>query len=187
MDAAASLDWIAKDSRESAGSSAKSVPIVIWGQSIGAGVATNLSAQQHLFSRNNLSLGTLILETPFISVRAMLETLYPQKWLPYRHLWPFLWNHLNNYEALGLMHANCVSLGVRHPNITILEAGKDELVPSDHGAAIENRCVELGLAVKKKVIGGAFHTGVVSRPEGRLAVVQAIESVGQFSRLHGRD
>jgi hypothetical protein len=57
------------------------------GQSIGAGFATNLAAQTEP-SMSNLALKTLILETLFLSVRAMLETLYPQKWIPYRHLWP---------------------------------------------------------------------------------------------------
>ena len=38
----------------------------------------------------------LVLETPFTSIRAMLVAIYPQQWLPYRYLYPFLWNHWNS-------------------------------------------------------------------------------------------
>jgi hypothetical protein len=59
------------------GSNSQQVPVAIWGQSIGARVITNLAAGES--SSGGLPLKTLVLETPVLSVRAMLETLYPQK------------------------------------------------------------------------------------------------------------
>ncbi|KAH9216260.1 Alpha/Beta hydrolase protein [Leptodontidium sp. 2 PMI_412] len=191
MDAAASLVWIRDDFLQHGGNLTDSIPIVIWGQSIGAGVATNLAAQAHLFQRTEskppVSLQALILETPFISVRTMLETLYPQKWLPYRHLWPFLWNHLDSSKALGLMRERFTRAGIESPKVIILEAGKDELVPRGHGAVLEKRCRDVGLSVEKRTIGGAFHTEVMVRPEGRMAVVEAVQKLSErlFSQSRG--
>jgi uncharacterized protein len=176
MDAIAAVAWIRKfHDREPVGSLGEHATIVIWGQSIGASVAISLAAN-HKFSQTNLSLNTLILETPFLSIRAMLETLYPQKWLPYRHLWPFLWNHLDSWNALDLMQRNFENCESKSPTILILQAGKDELVPKDHGNALQRRCLELNLDVKKKVISGSLHTEVVVRLEGRMAVVEAVEA-----------
>jgi len=70
-------------------------------------------------------------------------------------------------------------LGDKTPYVLILEAGKDELVPSSHGEMLERRCAELGLNAKKKVVGNALHTEVVARQEGVLAVVGTIREVAQ--------
>ncbi len=48
--------------------------LLVWGQSIGSGVATNLAASRQL--PQDMPIRGLILETPFLNVRAMLETLY---------------------------------------------------------------------------------------------------------------
>jgi fermentation-respiration switch protein FrsA (DUF1100 family) len=172
LDAIAALKWIKdEDARQACPS--EQIDLVIWGQSIGAGVATNLAAEQLLFSRG-ISLRILILETPFLSIKAMLETLYPQKWLPYRYLSPFLRSHSDSWKALGALQEEAKKSGLNPPKIMILEAGKDELVPATHGDMLEKRCNELGLEVKKKVISNALHTEVLVRSEGRLAVAQAI-------------
>jgi uncharacterized protein len=169
-DAHAALEWIRGNSAnlQSPGGR-QTIQVVIWGQSIGAGVATNLVSESYM-STDDLTIKTLILETPFLSIRAMLETIYPQKWLPYRYLWPFLRNHLDTWKALGLFGR----FGKKSPNIFILEAGKDELVPSSHGEELERRCLDLGLDVRRQTIGGALHTEVMVRPEGRFAVAEVI-------------
>ena len=179
LDAAAALQWI-----EEQNESSEDVILVIWGQSIGAGVATNLAAQQTLFTKN-LVLKILILETPFLSIKGMLETLYPQKWLPYRYLHPFLRNHFDSWEALGVMQKAAKELHLAPLRVFILEAGKDELVPKAHGDILERRCIDLGLGVEKKVVHGAFHTEVMARNEGRLATVAAIRDVAQKTSSRG--
>jgi len=167
LDAVAALNWIKNDANN------EQVDVIIWGQSIGAGVATHLAAQQALFSKD-VALKSLVLETPFLNIRAMLETLYPQKWLPYRYLWPFLRNHLDSWKALGVLKEDGKKLGIDPPGILILEAGKDELVPKLHGEMLETRCIDLGLDVRKQLIEGAYHPEVMVRPGGRPAVVEAI-------------
>jgi acetyl esterase/lipase len=154
--------------------------VIIWGQSIGAGVATNLAAQQDPLS-GDLLLKGLILETPFLSARAMLETLYPQKWLPYRYLWPFLWNHLDSGKALDLLGDKFKATGARAPGILIVEAGKDELVPKSQGDTLERRCLEAGLKTQRTAVGNALHTEVLVRPGGRNAMVEAILKVARES------
>jgi acetyl esterase/lipase len=181
LDAAAALQWIEEENARQVAAlpgQGDQISLVIWGQSIGAGVATNLAAQQALFSKN-VAVKTLILETPFLSIKAMLETLYPQKWLPYRYLGPFLRNHLDSWKALGIMQETAKKLHLIPPNVLILEAGKDELVPNAHGDILEKRCIDLGLEVEKRVIHGALHTEIMARSEGRLAVVAAIQKVAQ--------
>jgi fermentation-respiration switch protein FrsA (DUF1100 family) len=180
LDAAASLKWIQQYHRSQESASLENdIPVIIWGQSIGAGVATNLASQKELFL-DGLQLRTLILETPFLSIRSMLETLYPQKWLPYRYLWPFLRNHLDSEKALSLMQNQ---FGPRSPRILIVEAGNDELVPRSHGQVLEKRCLELGLKVEKKTVYGALHTEVLVGQEGISSIVGAIEEVAKANIL----
>jgi fermentation-respiration switch protein FrsA (DUF1100 family) len=175
LDAAASLKWVKQnDHTQNNTSDKEQVPLVIWGQSIGAGVATSLASKKEFL--DGLHTKTLILETPFLSVRSMLETLYPQKWLPYRYLWPFLRNHLDSEMALTSMHEE---FGTQSPKILIVEAGKDELVPSFHGKLLEKRCLDLGLTVEKKSVPGALHNDVLVRQEAISSIVRAIEEVGR--------
>jgi len=102
----------------------------------------------------------------------MLVVLYPQKWLPYRYLWPFLRNHLDSVGALSrLAKQTPIS---RHPEILILEAGRDELVPAEHGDRLLAHCHTVGLPAQRKAIDTAYHTDVMVLQAGRSAVVEAI-------------
>ncbi|KAH8813256.1 alpha/beta superfamily hydrolase-like protein [Xylogone sp. PMI_703] len=181
-DAEAAMGWIQEHNRRLGHHSRsgrvedRPIALVLWGQSIGAGVATGLAAQSSVVA-GKFSLKALILETPFISVRTMLETLYPQKWLPYRYLWPFLWNHLDSWTALGRLGERSRTADTEPPRILILEAGKDELVPQSHGQMLDQRCRDVGLPVKKVVVRGALHTEAIVRREGQRAVADMIESV----------
>ena len=166
-DAVAALEWIASQPRNNLTSR---VPVILCGQSIGTGIATNIAANHQLLPRE-VDIKLLILETPFTNIRDMLVTIYPQKWLPYRYLRPFLWNHLDSWRALEQISKSSISL----PKVVILEAEKDELVPKSHGDALEKRCIDLGLDVKRHVIRGALHT---SRTEGRTTTGEAIRAVG---------
>lgn len=102
LDAQAALQWLSNRITEESDSNSD-ISIILWGQSIGAGVATTalatLLTQQRLDAQTissspppplPLKVHTLILETPFLSLRTMLTALYPQTFLPYRYLWPFL-------------------------------------------------------------------------------------------------
>ncbi|KAI5864857.1 alpha/beta-hydrolase [Durotheca rogersii] len=171
MDAAAALRWISQlhNNSHDKGPRKTNPPakLVLWGQSIGAGVATNLAAKAPMPA--NLCLDSLILETPFTSIRAMLQVLYPQKWLPYRHLWPFLRNHLDSWTNLGIIsqkHRTPTSA----PEVLIVEAAKDELVPLELSQRLYDRCLDVQLPVTRKAVAGAFHNDAMFRSEGRKAV-----------------
>jgi len=182
MDAVAALNWVRLDGTQKLGMkkalNSSAISVVIWGQSIGAGIGANLASRRELFIPP-LDFNTLILETPFLSIRAMLQALYPQKWLPYRHLWPFLRNHLDSWEALGKIKESFQASSLPPPRILVLQAGSDELVPKFHADELEARCIELGLSVEKRIISGALHPEVMAKSTGRLAVVEAIEKAAK--------
>jgi fermentation-respiration switch protein FrsA (DUF1100 family) len=170
MDAAAALNWVRRRYHQDG-----NLGIILWGQSIGAGVAaaTGASYQNKEFIRS------LILETPFTSIRDMLVALYPQRWLPYRYLWPFLWNRWDNINALQTL-----SRGIpdRQPplQILVLQAGKDELVPASHSLTLVDICRDCGLHVHHCEIDGALHTEVMVKNAGRQAVVEHITMVSRY-------
>ncbi|KAI1153160.1 Alpha/Beta hydrolase protein [Nemania diffusa] len=173
IDSTAAIEWISRMRQGAPGEGATGLrspgEIVLWGQSIGAGVATNLAAQKRM--PENLHLNSLILETPFTSIRDMLEVLYPQKWLPYKYLWPFLRNHLDSWKNLKLI-ANMSSARTSIPEVLIVQAAKDELVPAELSQKLYERCIELQMPVHKASVSGAFHSDAMFRTEGRRAVSQ---------------
>ncbi|KAK3337413.1 Alpha/Beta hydrolase protein [Cercophora scortea] len=171
LDAEAGVQWIAQHHESKYGGGKESpVPILlVWGQSIGSGVATNLAATGRI--PEHLSIQGMILETPFLNVRAMLETLYPQKWLPYRYLWPFLRNHLDSWENLGLIAS---TPGEKKPFVYIMEAKRDELVPREHTEKLFQRCLDLDLPAEKETVPFAYHTELIARGDGKRMVSQAL-------------
>lgn len=177
LDAQAALEWIQERAANERAPGDGQAVLILWGQSIGAGVATNLAAALPAGPGELQRPDALILETPFLSVRAMLETLYPQKWLPYRHLWPFLRNHLDSWQNLGAIAAKCKAAGQAAPYVFVLEAGRDELVPAEHGVRLRERCTELGVPVGGRIVAGAYHNEATARGDGKAAVAQAIEAV----------
>jgi fermentation-respiration switch protein FrsA (DUF1100 family) len=154
--------------------------IVLWGQSIGAGIAltaasTYLPSTTALTGRTGgnaaVKMPLLILETPFTSIKAMLLTLYPQKWLPYQYLWPFLWNHWDS--EMGLR--NLATVVSKHkPEILFIGATRDEVVPAGEANRLEEVSREVGLVTHRRDVIGALHTDATIRTEGRKIVCDSI-------------
>lgn len=173
-DTRAAVDWISQlhantygDAQDTA---QRTKPIMfIWGQSIGAGFATNLAAANVIPA--HLEPAALILETPFLSVKEMLEVLYPEKWLPYKYLHPFLRNHLDSYRNLGTIAASRSQKGMPPPNVFILQAGRDEIVPERHPEELRKRCAELGVQCETAVVPKAYHSDAMN---GRAHVAEWI-------------
>ncbi|KAK5240877.1 hypothetical protein LTS06_012313, partial [Exophiala xenobiotica] len=167
LDAAAALEWV-RDRYDY-----NRTKVVVWGQSIGAGIATVSSAN---FLRrgkvNLLHLRGLILETPFVDLKAVLVALYPQKFLPYRYLAPFLRSTWDSRSAL-------VSIGESKPNVKvlILEAGNDEIVPPGQAETLEEACTQQNLQVDRKTIAGALHTEIMTKFQGRSHIVRFLQSL----------
>ncbi|KAI9719386.1 MAG: hypothetical protein M1812_003457 [Candelaria pacifica] len=178
LDVAAALGWVTS----SYASGSEDVQLVLWGQSIGAGIACSAAVAYLRTASPNIQGSTkvrpkiagLLLETPFTSIRSMLVTIYPQKWLPYRYLWPFLRNWWDSKAALRGIALESVE---RRPRVLILQAGQDELVPREHGFELEALCKEIGITVERKEITGALHTEVMARSEGQAAVVSYLRHI----------
>lgn len=179
LDADAAVAWVSK-------SFPKDTKLVLWGQSLGAGVAVAATAaiQQHYpptsthlllkdtAKQTNLpEVKGLILETPFTSVKDMLAALYPQTWLPYRYLWPFLRSHWDSRRALTLVAEMKVC-----PHTLILQAAQDELVPQTHSLELEKICVAGQMKVKRLLVPGALHHEVLEKG-GRPAVVRFLRDI----------
>ncbi|PGH18019.1 hypothetical protein AJ80_04642 [Polytolypa hystricis UAMH7299] len=198
LDARAALRWV----EETYPPNDPSVDnrVVLWGQSIGAGVATSL-LMQHLSSSSSSSASAvtataadiqiprrihgLILETPFLSIRSMLAAIYPQKWLPYKYLWPFLRNWWDSEIALKSIGEAKLRAGEREREeeqlpILIITAKNDELVPAEQADVLEKLCAEVGLRDVSRVdVGGALHTNATIRAGGRVAVARFLRRMGE--------
>ena len=172
LDAEAGVRWILEHHQKRAqdGNLASTPVLLVWGQSIGSGVATNLAATCKL----PLLIDGMLLETPFLSLREMLKVLYPQRWLPYKYLWPFLRNHLDSWANLGLIAKASKEDNRAPPNIYILEADRDELVPKEHGDLLYQRCRDVGIPARKGSAPVAYHNEAISRGEGKKLAAEAI-------------
>lgn len=132
-------------------------------------------------NNSKLQISGLILETPFVSVAAMLPALYPEKWLPYRYLTPFLTNHWDGEEALrkiGAAASSGTGKGMG-PKILILQAGRDEVVPKEHAVKSEKVGREVGLEVRRVEVGGALHTEAIIKAGGKRAVVEFLREMAK--------
>lgn len=184
LDAQAMLNWIAERSEH-----LPNAKVVLWGQSIGAGVATTALATR-LGSRdvrnaiNSTHIAGLLLETPFTSLNAMLISLYPQKFLPYRYLGPFLkstWNSEEAFVKIGeaLSQPNFMEDSAKHAKLRVmlLEAGDDELVPEGDAAKLLAVCRSYdSIEAEHKVVSGALHTNVMMKHGGRKEIVRFLHS-----------
>ncbi|KXT16244.1 hypothetical protein AC579_6954 [Pseudocercospora musae] len=168
-DAQAMLQWI-RGKHQGPGID---LQIVLWGQSIGAGVASTAAAT-YVTERaeEQPPITALVLETPFTGIKSMLLALYPQKWLPYKYLWPFLWNHWDSELALRR-----VAESGRRPKILLLPATRDEVVPRNEVGKLESICNELDLPMKRKDIDGALHFEATVRKDGQAAVAGFVADV----------
>ncbi|KAF2808188.1 alpha/beta-hydrolase [Mytilinidion resinicola] len=181
MDADAAIAWAQTHFKNHlTGSRPK---LVLWGQSIGASVAAGAASRLlHANESRNLQLSGIILETPFVSIKRMLTSLYPQKWLPYRYLSPFLWNWWDNEEALRTMAT--ISVGGSIP-ILLITAARDEIVPSDQADDLQRLCQQLNFKLTRHDIQGALHTEATLKSEGKEAVVKFLKT--QISSDHADD
>ena len=182
-DVAAALCWVQKKLFDDD----SDISVILWGQSIGAGVASTAAAKRLMLEQSQslehnyqLPIRGLILETPFTSIRDMLVALYPQKWLPYRYLGPFLRNWWDSRAALKSIASSLSSSDTRGTSrrlkILVLQAGNDELVPESHGDELAVLGKDLDFDVSKIVIPNALHTEVITKQEGRRALSQFLTS-----------
>lgn len=186
LDAQAALKWVS----DRYGGNDKT-RFVIYGQSIGAGVAATATARwltegQDRESCIHLQISGLLLETPFTSLREMLVGLYPQKFLPYRYLGPFLMSIWDSRAALFtidevMKRSSGGQKGSCQVNdkmkVLLLEAGADELVPEGNAALLMKVCQECQhIQADHKIIRGALHTNVMMQASGKKEIVQFLRT-----------
>ncbi|KAK5682231.1 hypothetical protein LTS10_005357 [Elasticomyces elasticus] len=164
LDAQAMLGWVTENYPHAM--------LILWGQSIGAGIASTAAAR-HIERRSVPPIAGLIMETPFMSIETMLLALYPQKWLPYRYLSPFLRSHWDSGVALRRI----AEAGKQPPRVLLMPATRDEVVPPEEIEALEQLCKDLSLEYDRKSVLGALHTEATSRREGQQAVAEFVRKL----------
>lgn len=123
--------------------------IVLYGESLGSGVAVALVAARSQETR----LGGMVLEAPFTSIRALAQAQYP--------LVPVRWLLLDPFDSLARIPL------VRLP-LLIIHGDRDRLVPLAHA----ERLIQAANAPKVlRVIVGADHNSLVE--SGALQEVDA--------------
>jgi pimeloyl-ACP methyl ester carboxylesterase len=154
--------------------------LTIYGHSLGASIALCLLA-----SRKDVSNATpaaavhgLVLENAFTSVPDMVRALYPQRWLPYRYLGPFV---RDKWDARAAAAAIAQGLARR---TMVLVSERDEVVPPAMGREIsdvlqgsrdmDGKRVSLGRFV---VLEGALHEDAWRYQDWTRAMRQYLEDL----------
>ncbi|KAG5643725.1 hypothetical protein DXG03_009715 [Asterophora parasitica] len=164
-----------------------SAHIVLYGHSLGGAVALCLLSKlkdTHVSTPPRIQ--GLILENPFASIPGMLVALYPQRWIPYRHLQSFVYDR---WDALGALQTQeregRTALSRLSKKMLVLVSEHDEVVPPEMGAQIvraamgSNAWPTRGTAVhggpedtrtQLVEIPGALHENAWNRPGWARAV-----------------
>ncbi len=121
------------------------------GFSIGSGVAARLAMERDLDG--------VILVTPFDSLKAVAQTLYP--WLP---VGPFFQHEMDAAEPLR---------GNDTP-VAIIAAERDEIIPSRRTEALRGHLTN---RVYDRTIAGAGHNDIYNRDDFRAAMVEALNAI----------
>jgi len=121
------------------------------GFSIGSGVAAHLASMR--------SIDGLILVTPFDSLKALAQSMYP--WIP---IGSFLAHEIDAGAALAESEVP----------VAILAAERDEIVPSERTEALRHRISNL---VFDRTIARAGHNDIYARSDFQDAMRQALEAL----------
>ncbi|KAL8813471.1 MAG: hypothetical protein Q9223_007029 [Gallowayella weberi] len=140
----------------------KPITLLLWGQSISAGVAT--TALANLSFRHPTSIdgkGADLPATARIS-GLLLETPFT-----------LLAKPRDSRAALQ----EIASSAIPNPKLLILQAANDELVPSSQSVELEETCRGLKLDAERIVITGALHTDVATKSQARRAIVDFLREL----------
>jgi pimeloyl-ACP methyl ester carboxylesterase len=161
-DARAFVSWAV----QTYGQDAENTELILWGQSIGSGIAA-YAASRHLESDDTrfTQISRLVLETPFVSIKSMLAAIYPDWWVPYKHLWPFLRSWWDSEEALRK-----IAESPHPPKVLMVVASGDEIVPRVQANQMETLCRDLRLDVTRKDVLGALHTQASTLEQGKKVI-----------------
>lgn len=125
--------------------------IVSVGFSIGSGIAAELAAKRRLDG--------LILVTPFDSLKAVAQSMYP--WLP---IGPFFEHEIDAASAIA---------GVKTPT-AIIAGERDEIVPGTRTAALREKIPNLAF---DRTIARAGHNDIYARSDFQAAMREALAAL----------
>ncbi|KAG9949834.1 putative alpha/beta superfamily hydrolase, partial [Aureobasidium melanogenum] len=162
-DAQAFVDWTIQNY----GQDPENTEFILWGQSIGSGVAAYAASKYFESAKptDAARISRLVLETPFVSIKSMLAAIYPDWWVPYKHLWPFLRSWWDSEDALRKVAASS-----RPPKVLMVVASGDEIVPRVQADQLETLCKDLRLDVTRKDVLGALHTQASTLEQGKRVI-----------------
>ncbi len=135
VDAAQLLDWTRRRF--------PGAPLVLWGESLGSGVATRLA-------EGGNDIAGVILESPFTSVADLAAGAYP--WLPTQ------WLLRHRFENLARMP------GITAPVLVLASEG-DRLTPATQARLVADAAPDARLVI----LPGAMHPAVLNDPTGQGA------------------
>jgi len=127
--------------------------VVAVGFSIGSGIAAQLAARRKLEG--------LILVTPFDSLKAVAQSMYP--WLP---IGAFFDHEIDAATALEKTEVP----------VAIVAAERDEIVPAERTAALRLHIANL---VFDRTIRGAGHNDIYARSDFQDAMREALASISR--------
>lgn len=162
-DAQAFVDWTIQNY----GQDHENTKFILWGQSIGSGVAAYAASKylETAKSTDAAQISRIVLETPFVSIKSMLAAIYPDWWVPYKHLWPFLRSWWDSEDALRK-----IAESSNPPKVLMVVASGDEIVPRVQADQLETLCKDLRLDVTRKDVLGALHTQASSLEQGKRVI-----------------
>jgi pimeloyl-ACP methyl ester carboxylesterase len=127
--------------------------IIAVGFSIGSGIAAELAAKRRLDG--------LILVTPFDSLKAVAQSMYP--WLP---IGPFFDHEIDAASAIS---------GVKTP-VAVIAGERDEIVPGTRTAALREKIPNLAF---DRTISRAGHNDIYARSDFQAAMREALAAVSR--------
>ncbi|KZT67298.1 alpha/beta-hydrolase [Daedalea quercina L-15889] len=164
--------------------------VVLYGHSLGGAIAVCLAAS--LDEVDYPSVGGLMLENPFSSIKGMVQALYPQRWLPYRYLAPLAFDKWDAMGAVRGMRPESLLARISKDTVVLLSE-KDEVVPTSMGmrlyAAIQERLLAEwrdttstdGLR-RQVVIRGALHERAWLERRWVLEVEAYLNAISEMNR-----
>ena len=123
--------------------------VIAIGFSIGSGIAARLAAERKLDG--------LILVTPFDSLRAVAQAMYP--WLP---IGPFFEHEIDAASAIKKLDVP----------VAIISAERDEIVPTERTDALREQVPELAF---DRTIARAGHNDIYARSDFHEAMREALD------------
>lgn len=165
--------------------------LVFYGHSLGGAAAVCLLSQlqepadpTQPSEQRYANIKGLILENPFASIPGMVRALYPQRWLPYRHLALLAvdkWDAAAAMRALSSPGPSCRNKTLKRlaGNMLMLLSENDEIVPPAMGIELYDAAAASSAGAKPRmvVVKDALHENAWNKRQWLPEMKRYIEDV----------